>query len=115
MFSCQCCNYKTDRKDNLNRHHNSKRHRDNVLNENSKNEENTCKNVIHVGQNDILTGQNDILTGQNDIHVGQNDIHVGQNDIFKNKEIFHCIKCLAKYQSRKRFDDHTKNVMELIV
>jgi hypothetical protein len=67
----------------------------------SKIEENGCKNVIHVGQNDILTGQNDI-------HVGQNDIHVGQNDIFKNKEIFNCIKCLAKYKSKKRFDDHTK-------
>ena len=94
MFSCKICTYKTYRKDNLNRHHNSKRHRDNVLIGKSKIEENGCKNVIHVGQNDILTGQN--------------DIHVGQNDIFKNKEIFNCIKCLAKYKSKKRFDDHTK-------
>ena len=94
MFSCKVCNYKTDRNDNLKRHQNSKIHNYNILRDNCKNEENTCKNDIHVGQNDI--------------HVGQNDIHVGQNDILEQLEEFSCIKCLAKYKSKKRFNDHQK-------
>ena len=75
MFNCLCCEYKSNKKYNLDRH----------------------INIKH--KNDIDTDKNDIIENKNDINTDNNDIIEDKNDIIEDKCII-CIKCNKKLSSK---------------
>ena len=79
MFNCLCCEYKSNKKYNLDRH----------------------INIKH--KNDI--DKNDINTDNNDIIEDKNDIIEDKNDIIEDKCIL-CIKCNKKLSSKQSLKKH---------
>jgi hypothetical protein len=83
---CRFCDYKTDVKCNLIRHHNAK-HKDKLF------ENNGSEQIV---QNDIPNVQNDIPNVQNDIPKIQNDIPT----------TFSCSKCNKIYKTLRHLKSH---------
>ena len=81
MFNCLCCEYKSNKKYNLDRH----------------------INIKH--KNDIDTDKNDIIENKNDINTDNNDIIEDKNDIIEDKCII-CIKCNKKLSSKQSLKKH---------
>lgn len=81
MFNCLCCEYKSNKKYNLDRH----------------------INIKH--KNDIIEDNNDINTHNNDIIEDKNYINTDKNDIIEDKCII-CIKCNKKLSSKQSLKNH---------
>ena len=107
ILNCEFCNYTTNRKFNLKRHHNA------VHNDKTQINDDREKH-IHleglVNQNQGLVNQKQGLVNQNQGLVNQNQGLVNQkNDNEESsfdKDCFYCSKCAKKYKTKKYLIDH---------
>ena len=101
------CNYTSNRKYDVLRHHNAKHNNINIEMRNNqkdnKNEKNVNQNNENVNQNNENVNQNEKNVNQNEKNVNQNEKNVNQS---KNNDIYTCIKCNKNYKIFKTYEQH---------
>jgi hypothetical protein len=94
MFNCSECDYKTERKYNLQSHVKRKHKRELKEEEKVKKEEKDEKDKEKIYENN------------KDIHKNNKDIHKNNKDIHKNNNIFKCDKCSKILKSKQSLNYH---------
>lgn len=94
MYECKYCDYKTGRLDAFKRHHNSLKHKYNLMRE-------TAEKHKYDRENVVICGENVIPNRENVIPIGENVIPI-RNNILK------CAKCSKEYKNEKYLFTHEK-------
>ena len=92
ILNCEFCNYTTNRKFNLKRHHNAVHNVKTPINDDSKNHINLEKKPIHLEQKPI--------------QLEKKPIQLEKKHIEKDYESLFCSKCAKKYKTKKYLIDH---------
>lgn len=83
VFECELCNYTTNRKYNLKRHHNSVHELKNI-------------NKIIIAENNINVPENSTDIPEINTDVPENSTDIPENNNIINKKLFYCKKCNKK-------------------
>ena len=90
-FFCEECEYTTNKKYNLIRHHNNKH----------------FKKELKI-QNEEIVKQNEEIVKQNEENANQNEEIDNQNEEIVNQKIYQCKKCNKNYKTKKYLIEHEK-------